>query len=80
MMYYVVYLSECSSGQSGEKLVNETEYPYREETGVCRIFPRSHGGVLVKDYVAFNFRYRARTKKIKNRTLQGSNTLLNVLF
>lgn len=41
--------------QSGEKLVNETEYPYREETGVCRIFPRSHGGVLVKDYVAFNF-------------------------
>ncbi|XP_034161669.2 cathepsin O [Pangasianodon hypophthalmus] len=41
--------------QSGEKLVNETEYPYKAETGVCQIFPRSDGGVSVKDYAAFDF-------------------------
>ncbi|XP_058252375.1 cathepsin O [Hemibagrus wyckioides] len=41
--------------QSGEKLVNETEYPYEEKTGVCRVFPRGHGGVAVKDYAAFDF-------------------------
>ncbi|KAK3535310.1 hypothetical protein QTP70_007658 [Hemibagrus guttatus] len=41
--------------QSGEKLVNETEYPYEEKTGVCQVFPWGHGGVSVKDYAAFDF-------------------------
>ncbi|KAK1803816.1 hypothetical protein P4O66_003768 [Electrophorus voltai] len=38
-----------------EKLVNETEYPYNAETGVCRLFPQTHGGVVVRDYSAFDF-------------------------
>ncbi|XP_060783190.1 cathepsin O isoform X2 [Neoarius graeffei] len=41
--------------QSREKLVNKKEYPYKEETGVCQIFPQSHGGVLVKNYTASSF-------------------------
>ncbi|KAK2839139.1 hypothetical protein Q7C36_013953 [Tachysurus vachellii] len=42
--------------QSGEKLVMETEYPFKEKTGLCQVFPQSHGGVSVKDYAVFNFR------------------------
>ncbi|KAI4893606.1 hypothetical protein NFI96_028932 [Prochilodus magdalenae] len=41
--------------QTKEKLVNETEYPYKAETGVCRVFPRFYGGVTVKDYKVFDF-------------------------
>ncbi|XP_053362089.1 cathepsin O [Clarias gariepinus] len=41
--------------QSREKLVNETEYPYRAEKGVCRVFSLSHGGVSVKDFTVFDF-------------------------
>lgn len=43
--------------------MNKTEYPYEEKTGVCRVFPRDHGGVAVKDYAAFDFRYRAKRRK-----------------
>ncbi|XP_036425184.1 cathepsin O [Colossoma macropomum] len=41
--------------QTKEKLVNETEYPYKAETGLCRVFPQLYGGVSVKDYTAFDF-------------------------
>ncbi|KAI5104774.1 cathepsin O isoform X1 [Silurus meridionalis] len=41
--------------QSREKLVNQTEYPYKAQTGICRIFPLVHGGVTVKDFAAFDF-------------------------
>ncbi|XP_072519647.1 cathepsin O [Salminus brasiliensis] len=41
--------------QTKEKLVNETEYPYKAETGLCQVFPQFYGGVSVKDYAAFDF-------------------------
>nr|XP_023647782.1 cathepsin O [Paramormyrops kingsleyae] len=41
--------------QTQEKLVSETEYPFKAETGVCRIFPPSEFGVSVKDFAAFDF-------------------------
>ncbi|XP_066505036.1 cathepsin O isoform X2 [Hoplias malabaricus] len=41
--------------QTREMLVNETEYPYTAKTGVCQIFPKSLGGVSVKDYAVFDF-------------------------
>ncbi|KPP65053.1 Cathepsin O precursor-like [Scleropages formosus] len=39
-----------------EKLVNESEYPFKAATGVCHLFPLTHFGVSVKDFAAFDFR------------------------
>lgn len=41
--------------QTGEKLVNETDYPYKAKTGVCQLFPQLQGGVSVKDFTALDF-------------------------
>lgn len=78
MMMMIIIVSHCSRGQSGEKLVMETEYPYKEKTGLCQVFPQSHGGVSVKDYAVFDFRYRVR--KRKKEILQGSNNHFYTLF
>ncbi|XP_048827042.1 cathepsin O [Brienomyrus brachyistius] len=41
--------------QTQEKLVRQAEYPFKAETGVCRIFPLSEFGVSVKDFAAYDF-------------------------
>ncbi|KAL4641793.1 cathepsin O [Arapaima gigas] len=41
--------------QSQEKLVDESEYPFKAVTGVCHLFPVSQFGVLVKNFTAFDF-------------------------
>ncbi|XP_018601740.2 cathepsin O [Scleropages formosus] len=38
-----------------EKLVHESEYPFKAATGVCHLFPLTHFGVSVKDFAAFDF-------------------------
>uniref|UniRef100_A0A673G789 Cathepsin O-like n=1 Tax=Sinocyclocheilus rhinocerous TaxID=307959 RepID=A0A673G789_9TELE len=37
------------------KLVNEAEYPFKDEAGICQYFPQSHAGVAVKNYSAYDF-------------------------
>ncbi|XP_016387978.1 LOW QUALITY PROTEIN: cathepsin O-like [Sinocyclocheilus rhinocerous] len=41
--------------QTKLKLVNEAEYPFKDEAGICQYFPQSHAGVAVKNYSAYDF-------------------------
>ncbi|KAL0974319.1 hypothetical protein UPYG_G00218770 [Umbra pygmaea] len=41
--------------QTKVKLVKQSEYPYKEETGICHFFPHSHDGVSVKNFSAYDF-------------------------
>lgn len=45
--------------QTRVKLVKQSEYPYKAETGICHLFSQSHDGVLVKDFAAHDFRYKS---------------------
>lgn len=42
--------------QTGVKLVPQSEYPYKAQKRICQLFPRSHKGVDVKNFTAFDFR------------------------
>ncbi|XP_041800125.1 cathepsin O isoform X2 [Chelmon rostratus] len=41
--------------QTRVKLVPQSEYPYKAETGICHFFSQSHGGVSVKNFTAHDF-------------------------
>lgn len=41
--------------QTKLKLVNQAEYPFKAVAGSCQYFPRSHDGVIVKNYSAYDF-------------------------
>lgn len=41
--------------QTRVKLVKQSEYPYKAETGICHLFSQSHDGVLVKDFAAHDY-------------------------
>uniref|UniRef100_A0A671KZX7 Cathepsin O n=1 Tax=Sinocyclocheilus anshuiensis TaxID=1608454 RepID=A0A671KZX7_9TELE len=41
--------------QTKLKLVNEAEYPFKDEAGICQYFPQSHAGVAVRNYSAYDF-------------------------
>ncbi|XP_040608541.1 cathepsin O isoform X2 [Mesocricetus auratus] len=37
------------------KLVEDSEYPFKAENGLCRYFPQSQSGVSIKDFSAYDF-------------------------
>ncbi|XP_076430408.1 cathepsin O isoform X2 [Peromyscus maniculatus bairdii] len=37
------------------KLVEDSEYPFKAENGLCRYFPRSQSGVSIKNFSAYDF-------------------------
>ncbi|XP_006629543.3 cathepsin O [Lepisosteus oculatus] len=41
--------------QTKEKLVKELDYPFKALTGICHYFAKSHFGVSIKDFVAYDF-------------------------
>ncbi|XP_037531393.1 cathepsin O [Nematolebias whitei] len=41
--------------QSKVKLVPQSEYPYKAETGICHFFPLTYDGVALKNYTVHNF-------------------------
>ncbi|KAK7137936.1 hypothetical protein R3I94_013546 [Phoxinus phoxinus] len=41
--------------QTKLKLVNQAEYPFKAVAGSCQYFPRSHDGVIVRNYSAYDF-------------------------
>ncbi|XP_044286798.1 cathepsin O isoform X5 [Varanus komodoensis] len=41
--------------QTGEKLVRDSEYPFKDQTGLCHYFSQSTFGVSITDYVSYNF-------------------------
>ncbi|XP_010898099.1 cathepsin O [Esox lucius] len=46
--------------QTKLKLVKQSEYPFKAQTGICHFFPQSHDGVSVKDFAAYNFSGREK--------------------
>uniref|UniRef100_UPI0037E9C4CE cathepsin O n=1 Tax=Semicossyphus pulcher TaxID=241346 RepID=UPI0037E9C4CE len=41
--------------QTREKLVPQSEYPYKAKTGMCHFFAQSHGGIAVRNFTALDF-------------------------
>uniref|UniRef100_H3ABR0 Cathepsin O n=1 Tax=Latimeria chalumnae TaxID=7897 RepID=H3ABR0_LATCH len=41
--------------QTHEKLVKDSEYPFKAKTGICHYFPKSEFGISIQDYFAANF-------------------------
>ncbi|XP_017273029.1 cathepsin O [Kryptolebias marmoratus] len=41
--------------QAKVKLVTQSEYPYKAETGICHFFPLAHDGITLKNYTVHNF-------------------------
>lgn len=42
--------------QTKVKLVPRSEYPYKAQKRLCKLFSRSHGGIDVKNFTALDFR------------------------
>uniref|UniRef100_A0A672RWG0 Cathepsin O-like n=2 Tax=Sinocyclocheilus grahami TaxID=75366 RepID=A0A672RWG0_SINGR len=50
--------------QTELKLVNEAEYPFKDEAGICQYFPQSHAGVAVRNYSAYDFSGREEVMSV----------------